>query len=122
MKLIFLLIMVLGFSLPALANSRNRPLTINTLGGKIIYQNPYQKQNDSLKGVGQEFLGEAKINKEGEVTVFISGCKHINLGNQKDEELEKAELSKLQAVKNGDLIKIRMREYGKCEVSEWRKN
>ena len=121
-KLIISLSLLVGLSSPALAYNRNNTLIINTLGGKIQYQNPYVRQKDTLKGAGTEFIGEAKVNKEGEVSVFISGCKNIDLGNQNDETLDKAALNILKAVKNGDVIKIRMNSYGSCEVGEWKKN
>lgn len=125
-KLIIAASLFVGLASPALANTyaqrRQNQIIINTLGGKIQYQNPYSRPNDSLKGVGTEFIGEAKISKEGDVTVFISGCKHVALGNQNDETLDNVTLTKLKSIKNGDSIKLRMNSYGKCEVGDWKKN
>jgi hypothetical protein len=121
-KLIISLSLLVAISTPALAQSRRNQIIINTLGGKVQYQNPYVRDQDSLKGVGTEFIGEARVSKEGQVTVFISGCKNIDLGNQNDETLDTAQVSKLKSIKNGDSIKIRMNRYGSCEVGDWKKN
>lgn len=122
-KLIMSVSLLLGFASSAFAyNNRQNQIVINTLGGKIKYQNPYSRQNDSLKGVGTEFIGEAKISNVGQVTVFISGCKNIDLGNQNDETLDKTALTKIKSIKKGDSIKIRMNKYGSCEVGDWKKN
>lgn len=120
MKYLILLIWLISATAQAYTRN-NRPIIINTPGGSVYMNNPLTKPKEELKGVGQEFVGRAKIN-DGKVSVFIRGCQNVELGDLNKEDLSKEEKQKLQSVKANDVVKLKMAKYGSCEVKEWKKN
>ncbi len=106
---------------PVFAQNRNRPAVIITPNGPVRLQTPFDKPQSDLKGVGKEFIGRAKVS-EGKISVFIRGCQNVEIGDINNQELEKEELEKLKKIKNNDVIKLKMSQYGSCEVAGWKKN
>ena len=123
MKLLIVLTVFLtaNLSWASYQSSRTRPVMIITPSGPVRMNTPFmQNRKDELKGSGMDFYSRAIV-KDQKVSVWIRGCNEVLIGDMKETE-DKDDLAKLQAIRNGDNLRLKMSGYGKCEVSGWEKN
>lgn len=102
----YLLILLLNFS--------SYSLTVKEFYQFKAFDRMQKKhREDKLKGKGNTFLGELKIEeKDGktEYKTWITNCKYVKLEYVKEEH---------GLVKNGDLIELKFKDA--CSVAQWKK-
>jgi hypothetical protein len=91
----------------------------NKDGSLVPIVKPYEV-NEKVKGTGMEFQSEAKVSN-GKVSTYIRSCGWVDIGNlnQLDENGKKIKNEKLEKVKNGDRLILKMTQSGTCNVVDW---
>lgn len=79
----------------------------------------YEIKKD-IKGVGSVFQSTVEINN-GKVQTYVRDCGWVLIGdlNQTDASGQKIKNEKLEKLKNGDRIELKMDNFGSCTVAGW---
>lgn len=126
MKNLFLSLLLI----PSFSWAYQSPTYVITPRGpvRVITPQELKKQQaaekNKLEGVGMDFQTTAEV-KNGKVVVWVRGCNRMEIGSQEvGEDASDAEIAlakKLKGIKNGDALVVKMAEYGKCSVKDFRK-
>lgn len=73
-----------------------------------------------IKGVGSVFQSTVEITN-GKVQAYVRDCGWVLIGdlNKTDASGQKIKNEKLEKLKNGDRIELKMENFGSCSVAGW---